>query len=129
MLAIRPKLGPVIRVSVLAVFALALVALCIVLPKYSVSRGPRYSSAEQIISNTKTALGEFEMRNGRYPTNKEGLQALVANPGGLNNWSQGLEKVPTDPWGRPFVYRCPGNNGADYDLTYIDPKTGQESPE
>ena len=65
-----------------------------------------------------TSLDLFMLDVGRYPTQQEGLPALVANPGGLQTWHGPYLKatvVPNDPWGRPYQYRIPGQNG-DYDL-------------
>jgi general secretion pathway protein G len=66
-----------------------------------------------------TALDLFLVDVGRYPTQQEGLQALVQNPGTLANWHGPYVKantVPLDPWGQPYQYRFPGQNGNDYDL-------------
>ncbi|MFP3448893.1 type II secretion system protein GspG, partial [Pseudomonas sp. SIMBA_067] len=32
--------------------------------------------------------------------------------------------VPQDPWGRPYIYRQPGENGGEYDLLSMG-KDGQ----
>jgi general secretion pathway protein G len=64
------------------------------------------------------ALGLFRFDVGRYPTTAEGLQALIDNPSGIQNWSGPyLDKrsLPKDPWSREYQYRSPGQNG-DYDL-------------
>lgn len=66
-----------------------------------------------------TALDLFLVDVGRYPTQQEGLTALVQNPGTLANWHGPYVKannVPLDPWGQPYQYRIPGQNGNDYDL-------------
>ena len=66
-----------------------------------------------------TSLDLFLLDVGRYPTQQEGLPALVANPGGLQSWHGPYLKatvVPNDPWGRPYQYRFPGQNGEDYAL-------------
>ena len=72
-----------------------------------------------INANLSIAIDLFELDNGRYPTTQEGLQALVQAPPGLETW-QGpyLKKaLPVDPWGKPYVYRAPGDhNTNDYDL-------------
>lgn len=68
------------------------------------------------------ALHQYEVDNGGYPSTEQGLEALVAAPtvGRIpQNWREGgyLEKgsVPKDPWGNPYVYLSPGNQG-DFDL-------------
>jgi general secretion pathway protein G len=77
------------------------------------------------LTSIKTALSAFDIDNGRYPTSDEGLQALVTNPANLPEWKGYLSKFPTDPWNHPYVYRCPGSNGKDFDLYSTGP-TGQD---
>lgn len=70
------------------------------------------------VQNLQTALDLFLIDVGRYPTQQEGLQALVANPGVLERWRGPYLKatsVPLDPWGHSYQYRIPGQQG-DYDL-------------
>lgn len=75
-------------------------------------------TARVAIQNLETALDLYRLDVGRYPTEREGLVALVERPSGNDSWNGPYIKkktVPTDPWGRPFVYRAPGRNAA-YDL-------------
>jgi general secretion pathway protein G len=76
------------------------------------------------IANVGTSLDLFLIDNGRYPTQQEGLQALVINPGGLPSWHGPYVKtragVLLDPWGHPYQYRFPGQS-ADYDLFTVGP--------
>jgi general secretion pathway protein G len=70
------------------------------------------------IQNLSTALDLFLIDVGRYPTQQEGLQALVVNPGVLERWHGPYLKatsVPLDPWGHSYQYRIPGQQG-DFDL-------------
>lgn len=63
------------------------------------------------------ALDQYRLDVGSYPTTDQGLQALVTQPDGVDRW-QGpyLQKqVPYDPWGRPYLYKAPGEHG-EYDL-------------
>lgn len=71
------------------------------------------------------ALDAFRLDVGRYPTTDEGLEALYKNPG-ITGWNGPyLQKdVPSDPWGKPYIYRCPGEHG-DYDLESLG-ADGQE---
>ena len=64
-----------------------------------------------------TALDTLRLDVGRYPTTEEGLKALREKPSGVEGW-QGpyLQKeLPLDPWGKPYVYKSPGEHG-EYDL-------------
>lgn len=88
--------------------------------------GPKYFShlgksevkaAKMQISSLHKALDVYRLDNGNYPDQQQGLNALVVAPQGSTKW-QGpyLEKaVPNDPWGKPYQYRIPGENG-DFDL-------------
>ncbi|HSO66220.1 MAG TPA: type II secretion system major pseudopilin GspG, partial [Desulfatirhabdiaceae bacterium] len=64
-----------------------------------------------------SALDEFRLDNGRYPTSEEGLNSLREKPGNLANWDGPYlpKTIPLDPWGNPYQYRSPGEHGP-YDL-------------
>ncbi len=75
-------------------------------------------SAHIQIQNIAGTLDLFRLDVGRYPTSAEGLAALVERPTGLASWNGPYVKdkgVPNDPWGRPYIYKFPGDHG-DYDL-------------
>lgn len=76
----------------------------------------RMTAAKSNIAAVMQALKLYRLDNQRYPTGEQGLQALVAKPETPPvppNWKPGgyLEKLPKDPWGRPFVYLSPGVKG------------------
>ena len=53
---------------------------------------------------------------GRYPTNDEGLSALINSPTNVKDWAGPyVKQIPNDPWGHAYVYRSPGQHGS-YDL-------------
>ena len=64
-----------------------------------------------------TALDTYRLDVGRYPSTQEGLQALSQRPGGVERWDGPYLKkaVPNDPWGKPYVYKSPGEHGP-YDI-------------
>ena len=66
----------------------------------------------------------------RYPTPEQGLQALVTRPGSEPvppNWKPYLDKLPNDPWGRPYQYLNPGLKGEVDVLSFgADGKSGGE---
>jgi general secretion pathway protein G len=84
--------------------------------------------AQLSIGRLATALDMYKIDVGTYPTGEQGLQALVARPSGIANWRGPYmtgEKVPDDPWGRPFVYHNPSQRaGHEFDLYSLGP-TGQ----
>jgi general secretion pathway protein G len=70
------------------------------------------------IENLAGALDLYKLDMQRYPTQSEGLQALVEAPSDPTGWNGPYlkqKKVPLDPWGRPYNYRIPGEHG-EYDL-------------
>ena len=76
---------------------------------------PRYFSqvgkseiqvARAQIDALEKAVDQYRLDNRRYPTNEEGLAAVQFY----------LKKtLPNDPWGRPYVYRTPGEK-TDYEV-------------
>ena len=76
----------------------------------------RATVAKSDIAAIMGALKLYRLDNQRYPTTDQGLAALVAKPEQPPlppNWKNGgyLEKLPKDPWGRPYVYLNPGVRG------------------
>lgn len=62
------------------------------------------------------SLELYRLDNRTYPTTEQGLSALAAAPTlppAAPNWAKGgyLPTVPTDPWGRAYVYRSPVRDG------------------
>ncbi|MBI2770235.1 MAG: type II secretion system major pseudopilin GspG [Burkholderiales bacterium] len=74
----------------------------------------RVTAARTDVNNLMQALKLYKLDNQRYPAGEQGLQALVAKPtAGVipPNWKPYLEKLPNDPWGRPYQYLNPGVKG------------------
>jgi general secretion pathway protein G len=74
----------------------------------------RVTAARTDVNNLMQALKLYKLDNQRFPTGEQGLQALIAKPtSGPNppNWKPYLEKLPNDPWGRPYQYLNPGVKG------------------
>jgi general secretion pathway protein G len=99
-----------------------------VAPRYFAQVGKsEIQVAKAQIDSLEKALDQFRLDNRRYPTAEEGLDALVAKPAAAANWSGPYLKkaVPADPWGRPYVYRVPGEK-SEFQLMSLgrDGKTG-----
>ena len=74
----------------------------------------RVTAARTDVNNLMQALKLYKLDNQRYPSGDQGLQALVAKPttGAIPpNWKPYLEKLPNDPWGRPYQFANPGVKG------------------
>ena len=80
------------------------------------------------------ALDNYRLDNGSYPTTEQGLTALqekpTRDPAPLNWRGPYLKRaIPADPWGRPYVYRSPGEHDpAGNDLSTLG-KDGQPGGE
>ncbi|USD65185.1 type II secretion system major pseudopilin GspG [Vibrio sp. SCSIO 43136] len=64
----------------------------------------------------ENALDMYKLDNSVYPTTDQGLEALVSKPSASpeprNYRSDGyIKRLPNDPWGRPYQYLSPGDNG------------------
>lgn len=84
----------------------------------------RAAAAADIESNLATALDLYEFDNGRYPTTEQGLAALLAKPviaPEPSNWNGPYlkkKRIPKDPWGKEYIYICPGVSSPEgYDLS------------
>jgi general secretion pathway protein G len=77
----------------------------------------KQAAAKAQIELLGQALDQFRLDTGRYPITQEGLNALVANTTGIENWDGPYLKkaLPNDPWGKAYNYQCPGTHG-EYDL-------------
>ena len=55
--------------------------------------------------------------SGAIRRRRKGLQALNQRPGGVDRWDGPYLKkeVPPDPWGKPYIYKSPGDHGP-YDI-------------
>jgi general secretion pathway protein G len=74
----------------------------------------RTTAAKTDIANLGQALKLYKLDNQRYPAADQGLKALVAKPTAgpaAANWRTYLDKLPNDPWGRPYLYMNPGLKG------------------
>jgi len=77
----------------------------------------RLKAAKAQVEMFGTALDTFRLDVGRYPSTEEGLNALREKPSGAERWDGPYlpKEIPSDPWGKPYVYQSPGTHG-EYDL-------------
>src|SRR5689334_15245669 len=113
---------------VLAILGLlvALAGPCVI--KYLGSA--KSDSARIQVEKFAGVLDLYRLELGRYPTDEEGLVALVDKPAQADGWNGPYLKSReslTDPWGKPYIYKSPGEHG-EYDLYTLgaDGKEGGE---
>ena len=96
------------------VVILGILAVLIVPRVLGRSDEARQAAAKHDIATLMQSLKLYRLDNGRYPTNDQGLQALVTKPTSApqpDNWKPYLDKVPKDPWGNAYQYLSPGVHG------------------
>ena len=80
--------------------------------------GARTDTAAIQIKRLAGVLELYRLEVGAYPSTEEGLAALMTKPATAGAWNgpylQNADAL-TDPWGRAYLYRAPGEHG-DYDL-------------
>ncbi|ALP61582.1 type II secretion system protein GspG [Paraburkholderia caribensis] len=92
----------------------------------------RRVAAKQDISTMMQAIKLYRLDNGQYPTQEQGLRALIDLPTSApapSNWKDGgyLTGLPNDPWGNPYQYLNPGVHGEIDIFSYgADGKPGGE---
>lgn len=87
-------------------------------------------AAKTQVANFKNVLGLYKLDTGTYPSTAMGLAALRVKPETMPNWAGPyLDKdIPMDPWGRPYLYKYPGDHGDEPDLKSLG-ADGQEGGE
>lgn len=75
--------------------------------------GAKSKAAAVQIADLDKSLELFKLDVGRYPTTKEGLDAMMTKPEGVAGWNGPYLKgaVPVDPWGKPYTFISPGAGG------------------
>jgi general secretion pathway protein G len=104
-------------IEVLVVVVILGILAAVVAPRFfDAPDKARQARAKVDVQALVTALNLYRLDNFSYPSTEQGLQALVQKPGGApeaRNWKQGgyVDRLPTDPWGREYVYLSPGQRG------------------
>ena len=99
--------------------------------KESKARAGQFDRTARIqIAEIEQALDLFKLDVGRYPTETEGLGAVVENSSTSSGWNGPYLKsgLPSDPWGSSYQYKNPGRNGSpDVYSLGADGKSGGEA--
>ena len=90
----------------------------------------RVQAAQTDLRSLSQTLEIYRLDNFQYPSSEQGLESLVDRPSGFpepKNWNpEGyLKKLPTDPWGSPYLYE---KTGSSYSLISLG-ADGQEGGE
>jgi general secretion pathway protein G len=81
----------------------------------------RVTAAHSQIENLMTALGEYKLDTGLFPTTEQGLESLRVKPADATIWNGPYiqKEIPKDPWGHDYIYRFPGEHGDGPDIVSL----------
>lgn len=94
--------------------------------------GAKSGTAQMQVKQFGQGLDLYKLEIGKYPSNQEGLKALVEAPAGAKGWNgpylKEIKTVPKDPWGREYIYESPGKHNKHFDISSLgaDGKEGGE---
>ena len=114
----RPVAGFTLLELLVVVLIIGLLA-GFVAPRYFNQVGKsEINVAKAQIDAIEKALDQYRLDTGHYPSTELGLGSLVQKPPNEPKWAGPYlrKDVPLDPWGKPYVYRMPGEKGGDFDL-------------
>jgi general secretion pathway protein G len=102
-------------IELLVVIAIIVVLAALIVPNV-INRADdaKLAAARSDVKMLMQQLKIYKLDNQRYPSAEQGLDALVKKPAAGSippNWKPYLDKLPADPWGRPYQYANPGIQG------------------
>ena len=110
----RPSNNGFTLIELLVVLAILTLLAGLVGPRVLGLLGGAKSKAAAVqIADLDKSLELFKLDVGRYPTTKEGLDAMVTKPAAVSGWNGPYLKgaVPLDPWGKPYTFISPAAGG------------------
>lgn len=109
-------------IEMLVVLTIIALFAALVAPRLlSRSDTARVTAARAQINSFMTALGAYKLDTGTYPATDMGLEALRRRPQNLPQWQGPYlpQDIPLDPWGRPYIYRYPGEQGDEPEIVCL----------
>ena len=104
------------------VFIIGLLSTVVLINVVGATGQSRTTKARADIATLSNALEQYSLDMNSYPTEQQGLEALVSMPDGAGDETRYrpngyIRKLSTDPWGRAYVYKRPASkSGGAYDL-------------
>lgn len=104
------------------IFIIGLLSTVVLFNVLGARTDAQVKTARTNVTQLSNALEQYSLDMYDYPTTQQGLEALVEEPADASSagsYRKGgyINKVPLDPWGRPFVYTRPAERSERaYDL-------------
>jgi general secretion pathway protein G len=103
-------------IEIMVVLAILAGLIAMVAPNIIGEAGrAKVKTAKAEMANISLALDMYKLDNFRYPSSSQGIEALITKPSGdpeAKNYKSGgyMKKMPTDPWGTPYLYFAKKSN-------------------
>jgi len=118
----RREEGFTLTEIMVVVFIIGLLSTVILVNVFVASSDAQQKTARANVAALTQSLERYRLSMYSYPSENQGLQALIELPDGLDNpalYPQGgfIQQLPNDPWGRPYQYVFPAERSrAAYDV-------------
>ena len=118
----KSEAGFTLTEIMVVVFIIGLLSTVVLVNVLGARTDAQSKTAQANIAALSQSLERYALQLYNYPSEDQGLEALVALPDGLDNealYPRGgfIQKLPRDPWGRPYQYVFPAERSDDsYDV-------------
>ena len=119
----NPQAGVTLIEMLVVVMIIGLFAVLVGPNIFKQTDKARIVAAQTQINNFELGLAQYKLATGIFPTTEQGLQALRVRPANLAQWDGPYLRrdLPLDPWGRPYLYKYPGDHGEEPDIISSGP--------
>ena len=111
----RRDAGFTLTELLVTVFIMGLLATIVLVNVIGNVDQSRVQKARADIALLESSLDRYRLQLFNYPTTEQGLDALVSVPSGADEARYPVDgfirRLPDDPWGNPYQYEHPGQNG------------------
>ena len=117
-------------VIVLGIIAVIMGGVIVTMKKFD--NVGKIKRVEGDFNGIESALMGYQVLAGHYPSQQQGLRALIEKPGSEprpRRWTQVWTKMQLDPWGKEYIYRFPGSKDRSRPEIICLGEDGQEGTE